>query len=69
MARYLFFNPQKEHKMTKKPDIIDQEIELALNLLINSIKLHQEKHKEEIIDELVMTTHSIRDYFKSANNN
>ncbi len=55
--------------MTKKPDILDKEIDLALNLLINSIKLHQEKHKEEIIDELVMTTHSIRDYFKSSNNN
>jgi predicted transcriptional regulator len=55
--------------MTKNKDIIDKEIELALNLLISSIKLHQDKHKQEIIDELVMTTHSIRDYFKTSNDN
>ena len=55
--------------MTKHSDTLDKDIELALSLLINSIKLHQAKHKQEIIDELVMTTHSIRDYFKSSNDN
>ena len=54
--------------MTKKYEIVDKDIRLALNLLTKSIKLHQGKHKEEIIDELVMTTHSIRDYFKSSSN-